>query len=223
MLNKDLIFDEIYHFFGKKLLALGFKANKSKTKYTHISDFVTMIFDVKLSKGKIVHLTFCLNQHDLELIFLDIENKQRLLADLPVLDIKRNLRPIISITDWQDVFISHHLDDQKYSDWIAFIHHIDDVKKLQPSYDVILTIVQNRFMNQMKSMHDLYDFLYHKSHKTATDYIYQLIIAKVLNSDYSKVYAEIRQEQNFLHMMASYQAEVDFAFHHLKDYPIQEI
>lgn len=52
MLNKDLIFDEIYHFFGKKLLALGFKTNKSKTKYTYISDFVTMIFDVKLSKGK---------------------------------------------------------------------------------------------------------------------------------------------------------------------------
>lgn len=223
MLNKDLIFDEIYQFFGKKLLTLGFKTNKSKTKYTYSSDFITMMFELKFSKGKIVHLTFCLNQHDLELIFLDIENKQRLLADLPVLDIKRNLRPIMSITDWQDLLISHHLDEQQYSDWIAFIHHIDDVKKLQPSYDVILTIVQNRFMNQIKTMHDLYDFLSHKSHKNATDYIYQLIIAKVLNRDYFKVYADIQQEQNFLHMMAFYQAEVDFAFHHLKDYPIQEI
>lgn len=223
MLNKDLVFDEIYQFFGKKLLELGFKTNKNKTKYTYSSDFITMMFELKFSKGKIVHLTFCLNQHDLELIFLDIENKQRLLADLPELVIKQNLRPIMSITDWQDLLISHHLDDQKYSDWIAFIHHIDDVKKLQPSYDVILTIVQNSFMNQIKTMHDLYDFLSHKSHKNATDYIYQLIIAKVLNSDYSKVYAEIQQEQNFLQMMASYQAEVDFAFHSLKDYPIQEI
>lgn len=190
MLNKDLVFDEIYQFFGKKLLELGFKTNKNKTNYTYSSDFVIMIFDIKLSKGKIVHLTFCLNQHDLQI---------------------------------GKILISYHLDDKKYSDWIAFIHHIDEVKKLQPSYDRILEIVQNSFINKMKSMHDLYNFLYHKSHKTATDYIYQLIIAKVLDKDYFKVYAEIRQEQNFLHMMTFYQAEVDFAFHHLKDYPIQEI
>lgn len=223
MLNKNLIFDEIYDFFGKKLLTLGFKVNKNKTKYTYSSDFITMMFELKFSKGKIVHLTFCLNQHDLELIFLDIENKQRLLADLPELVIKQNLRPIMSITDWQDVLISHHLDDQKYSDWMVFLNNIDEVKKLQPSYDRILEIVQNSFINKMKSMHDLYDFLYHKSHKNATDYIYQLIIAKVLNRDYFKVYAEIQQELNFLHMMAFYQSEVDFAFHYLKDYPIQEI
>lgn len=139
------------------------------------------------------------------------------------MDIKRNLRSIISITDWQDVLISHHLDDQKYSDWMVFLNNIDEVKKLQPSYDRILEIVQNSFINKMKSMNDLYDFLYHKSHKTATDYIYQLIITKVLDKDLSQVYAEIQQESNFLHMMAFYQSEVDFAFHYLKDYLIQEM
>ena len=75
-------------------------------------------FDVKFTKGKVIHLNFSFSERSLELIFLEIENEYRVLQNLPKLDTRKITRPVISISDWSDLLVSNGYDYKEFNSWI---------------------------------------------------------------------------------------------------------
>ena len=132
MLDKQIVFNEIYDIFGKNLIDDGFQSNKNKNIYKYISNFGILIFDVKFTKGKVIHLNFSFSERSLELIFLEIENEYRVLQNLPKLDTRKITRPVISISDWSDLLVSNGYDYKEFNSWIEFIYAISDIKRIKP-------------------------------------------------------------------------------------------
>jgi hypothetical protein len=223
MLDKQIVFNEIYDIFGKNLIDDGFQSNKNKNIYKYISNFGILIFDVKFTKGKVIHLNFSFSERSLELIFLEIENEYRVLQNLPKLDTRKITRPVISISDWSDLLVSNGYDYKEFNSWIEFIYAISDIKRIKPTYDVIYQIIKNIFINKVKSKEDLYNLISKKLYKNSSDYIYMLIIAKFLGNDLTNEYLAIKQDEDFFKMIPVFKAEVEFAYDYLSQSENSEV
>ncbi len=174
-----------------ELEALGLIRNKKGDVWGIAENPYKFSFQIHISPGVsnpstfLFHSTFSINRSDLSNYVLNLENNLRKIKSMPAL---KNKRPLISVTDWQEIYKENDIVDKAV--WFASMKEVQENEKFENDFRELVKLALHYF-EESKKLNFCIDKLMHKGY-LASNLAFISIASSVSNEFLREKFSALR-------------------------------